>query len=187
MSLNGVSPWCSQTVMKSKVKHMPRKELTPQAGCGSCVFFARGVVPPSNSLLQNQKHQVPSGWHPQGFGQGQKMGAAVPSGGWLWLPGTLCSWKMEIPVVHRGNVQLWEYGRWDLLASLRSSTWFISSSVGKKILACLCGKVAGPWPPLTWFNWGFCQAYYMGCSLAALSKQSRLITNYHFTRAQNET
>lgn len=63
MSLNEVSPWCSQTVMKSKLKNMPRKELTPQARCGSCVFFARGVVPPSNSLLQNQKHQVPSGWH----------------------------------------------------------------------------------------------------------------------------
>lgn len=142
-------------------------------------FFARGVVLPSNSLLQNEKPQVPSKWHPPEYGQGQMMGAAVPSRGWLWLPGILSSWKMEIPVVHRGNVQLWAYGRWELLPSLRSSMWFISSSAGKKVLACLAGKVAGSWPPLTWFNWGFCQAYYMGYSLAALSEQSRLITNYH--------
>jgi len=40
---------------------------------------------------RNQKPQVPSDWHSAGFGQGQKMGAVVPLGRCLQLPGILCS------------------------------------------------------------------------------------------------
>lgn len=40
--------------------------------------------------------------------------------------------------------------------------------IGKLILACLPGKVAGPSPPVAWSNWELCQAYYVGYCLAAL-------------------
>lgn len=53
--------------------------------------------------------------------------------------------SVEVPVVHRGNVQLCAYGSREPFTSLRSSRWFISSLVRKKkILACLSGKVARP-------------------------------------------
>lgn len=40
--------------------------------------------------------------------------------------------SVEVPVVHRGDVQLCAYGSQEPFVSLTSSMWFISSSVGKK-------------------------------------------------------
>lgn len=86
--------------------------------------------------------------------------------------------SVECAQKQRAALCRWESGAFCLFEKLYM---FTSSSVGGKNsgVPLWIFLVAGPWLPLTWFNWGFCQAYYLGCSLAALSKQHRLMTNYH--------
>lgn len=153
MSLRRVSPYCSQTVMKPKLKNMPNKAPTPQARCGSYVIFFLQEELSLQVILYSKIRNLKSlldGIH-QGLGRNKRWEMLWPSGKWLWLAGVLCSWKMETPAVHRGNVQLWACRRWELLASLRSSTWFISSLVGKKFWHAFLERLLGLdllWPDL---------------------------------------
>ena len=134
---------------------MPREAPTPQARCGSYIFFARGVVPPSNSLFQKSEtsgafwlalSRVWVGSKDRSCCAFKEM-SVTPRDSLLPL-----TTSVEVPVVHRGNVHLCAYGSQEPFSSLRSSMWFISSSVGKKkFWHAFLERLQGPdllWPDL---------------------------------------
>lgn len=77
------------------------------------------------------------------------------------------SGSVEVPVVQRQSRDLCLWELWAFCFFEKQYVVYVWL-IGKLILACLPGKVAGPSPPVAWFNWELCQAYYVGYCLEAL-------------------
>lgn len=82
MSLNGVSPCRSQTVMKSKLKNMLSKAPTPQDKCGSYVFFLQEELSFQVILYSKMRNlkSLPNGIH-QSLGRDKRWELLCLQGG----------------------------------------------------------------------------------------------------------